>query len=168
MKLKLKEKEEFFSILSEVLSHEKVQDMKNYVQHSDINTFDHCLRIAYYCFYFAKRLPIYFDIESLTRGAMLHDLYLYDWHKPEKWHKWHGFYHPGTALKNAKKYFTINKKEADIIYNHMWPLTLTHMPGCREALLVCLVDKCCSLGETLHLYRLIPENRFERSKSPQP
>lgn len=168
MRMKRSEEREFFGILEEVISNEKVQDMKNYIHHSDISTFDHCLRIAYFSFYFAKRLPFEFDLRSLVRGAMLHDLYLYDWHKPESWHKWHGFKHPMTALSNARKCFKLNKKEADIIHSHMWPLTIKDIPGCREAALVCLVDKCCSLGETLHLYRLIPEKRAPRSKSPQP
>lgn len=168
MKMSHKEEMHFFAILDEVIGHEKVQDMKKYIHHSDISTFHHCLRIAYYSYYIARRLPGKFDLKSLVRGAMLHDLYLYDWHKPEDWHKLHGFHHPEIALKNARQYFKLNKKEADIIYNHMWPLTLSQMPGCREAVLVCLVDKCCSLGETFHCYSLIPEHSAVRSKSPQP
>lgn len=163
-----KEEGQFFSILADVLANEKVQAMKQFVQHGDISTFHHCLRVAYYSFYLAKRLPAEFDLESLTRGAMLHDLYLYDWHKPEKWHRLHGFYHPGTALKNARECFYINEKEEDIISSHMWPLTIRHRPGCREAALVCFVDKLCSSGETFRHYRLIPEKSFARSSIPHP
>lgn len=168
MRLKCGEERHFFRILKEVISNEKVQEMKNYIHHSDISAFNHCLRVAYFSYYIARRLPIKFDLVSLVRGAMLHDLYLYDWHKPESWHKWHGFRHPATALSNAGKYFKLNKKEANIIYSHMWPLTIGHIPGSREAALVCLMDKCCSLGETFHFYRLIPEHSAARSKSPQP
>jgi uncharacterized protein len=82
---------------------------------------------------------------------MLHDFYLYDWHTPDHSHRLHGFRHPRTALNNAKKYYSLNQVEADIIEKHMWPLTLTKAPLCREAMLVCLVDKYISTTETLYI-----------------
>ena len=35
----------------------------------------------------------------------------------------HGFRHPATALRNARKHFALNKVEENVIISHMWPLT---------------------------------------------
>ena len=89
------------------------------------------------------------DEKALLTGALLHDFYLYDWHKKNDRHGLHGYTHPDTACKNARHYFHINKKEQDIIRTHMWPLTLTKVPKSREAMIVCLADKYVSTVETL-------------------
>ena len=59
----------------------------------------------------------------------------------------HGLRHPGIALKNAKKHFDLTFIEYDIISHHMWPLTLSP-PRSKEAYIVSLIDKWCSLRET--------------------
>ena len=67
-------------------------------------------------------------------------------------HRLHGFFHPIVALKNAKLYFNdINLIEENMISSHMWPLTFRKIPKCREAFLLCMVDKYCSLLETFKL-----------------
>ena len=80
---------------------------------------------------------------------MLHDFYLYDWHVQDGTHRWHGFHHPERAAENAARYIGVSEKEAEIIRYHMWPLTLRHAPSSREAWIVCIADKLCSLEETL-------------------
>lgn len=98
-----------------------------------------------------KCFHIHVDAKSLICGAFLHDFYLYDWHKADDSHHLHGFHHPAVALQNAREYFHPNSIEEDIIVNHMWPLTLTKIPRSCEAIIVCLVDKWCSVCETLRL-----------------
>lgn len=51
--------------------------------------------------------------------------------------------------ENAKKFFNANDDVQHIIYSHMWPLNLTHVPKSREAWIVCLADKYVSLKETI-------------------
>ncbi len=145
------EKREFVQIVREFLMVEQVQEMKHYIQHGNTSTLTHCLVVAYYSYRLALWLPMRFSYKSLIRGALLHDFYLYDWHIPDKSHRLHGFVHPRIALKNARRYFKLNSIEEDIIRKHMWPLTLNTPPSSREALLVCLVDKFCSLAETLYI-----------------
>lgn len=170
MRISDKEKKEFVSLLKELLSHEKVNEMNQYIQHGNTSTFTHCLLVAYYSYLLSLRLPIQYNSRSIVRGAMLHDFYLYDWHVPDKSHRLHGFSHPKAALENAKKYFKLNSTEEDIIEKHMWPLTFRKIPSCREALLVCFVDKFISLAETLYL-PVMPKdykklNRMLAAKKP--
>jgi uncharacterized protein len=147
----LEEKREFIVTVRELLQVEQVQEMNQYLQHGNTSTLTHCLIVAYYSYRLALLLPMRFQYKSLIRGAILHDFYLYDWHIPDKSHKLHGFVHPHFALSNAKRYFNLNFIEEDIILKHMWPLTLRNAPCCRESFLVCIVDKVCSLAETLYI-----------------
>lgn len=142
---------EFKELLQEFLVHEQINEMKKYIQHGNTSTYLHCIQVAYHSYCLANRLPFRYDIRSVVRGAMLHDFYLYDWHIPDPSHRLHGYVHPGFALKNARRYFKLNQIEEDIIRTHMWPLTLTKLPIYKESLLVCLVDKFCSLAETFRI-----------------
>ena len=65
-------------------------------------------------------------------------------------HRLHGFFHPGRALGNAAKEYPLTPREMEIIKKHMWPLTPIP-PMCREAWIVTMADKWCSLLETLHV-----------------
>lgn len=129
----------------------EVQSMKKYVQHGSTSTYEHCIHVVFLSYWLKNRFHIKVNEKSLLVGALLHDFYLYDWHEKSSWHRLHGFHHSFRACKNARKVFQISDLEADIIENHMWPLTLRHIPRSREAAIVCLADKCCSLLE-LHLF----------------
>lgn len=143
------EAREFRIRIRQMLRHREVRRMREYAQHGTTSTLAHSISVARMSFWMSRRLPWKFRTQSLIRGAMLHDFYLYDWHKPEEAERLHGFRHPKIALQNARKYFRINKIEENVIASHMWPLTLLEAPRCREAALVCLADKLCSLKETI-------------------
>ncbi|MDF2905185.1 MAG: metal-dependent phosphohydrolase sub domain [Herbinix sp.] len=147
----IEEKSVFNETIQELLQAKKVQEMKLYLQHGNSSTLSHSLVVTYYSYRLATRLPIRFSYKSLIRGAMLHDFYLYDWHIPDKSHRFHAFTHPRTSLINARRYFKLNSIEEDIILKHMWPLTIIKLPASRESLLVCIVDKVCSLIETFKI-----------------
>ena len=140
----------FIAAARELLEDEKVLLMQHFIQHGKVSCYDHCLMVALYSYLYAKHLKIKVNVEALVRGAMLHDFFLYDWHKtaftPDGLH---GFSHPYTALKNACRFFNLTERERNIIYCHMWPLTPLQIPAYPEAWLVCLADKYCSLKETL-------------------
>lgn len=163
MPLSYAEEREFIKIVKELLEVSQVKEMMNYIQHGKTSTFTHCLIVAYLSYQYSLRLPFHYHTRSLIRGAMLHDFYLYDWHVPDKSHRLHGYYHAGFALKNARRYFHLNKIEEQIIEQHMWPLNITKLPLCKEAALVCAVDKYVSLSETFYI-SMIPTGyeRLER------
>ena len=123
--------------------------MDQFIQHGNTSCLWHSIAVAYYSYCFFKYFHINCDEKSLIYGALLHDYFLYDWHDKDKSHRFHGFTHGKKALINASKHYSLNKKEIDIIKNHMFPLTLVP-PHHRESILVSLSDKVCSSLETFN------------------
>ncbi|HEX3040255.1 MAG TPA: HD domain-containing protein [Caproiciproducens sp.] len=147
-----KEEAQFFqNCASELLKCGDVQLMSNFIQHANVSTLEHSVSVAYYSYLACRKLNLDVDYRNMIRGALLHDFFLYDWHLKSDRKGLHGFTHPKTALENAEEHFSLNDMERDIIIKHMWPLTLTP-PKYREALIVSLSDKFCSLIETLRIY----------------
>jgi uncharacterized protein len=139
----------------DILESENFQKIKGHIQHGNMSVYEHCISVAKTSLYIKDKFNIDCNIRDLVRGALLHDYFLYDWHKNDKANlhpRLHGFYHPGYALKNAKREYIVNERQADIISKHMWPLTVIP-PTCREAWIVTMADKYCSALETLHLHK---------------
>ncbi len=130
-----------------ILQEKRAARMACYLQHGDTSCLRHCIAVAYYSLAFADWLHLPCDRESLIRGALLHDYFLYDWHEKDPAHSLHGFRHPKIALQNALTDYRLNRREQNIILRHMFPL-VPIPPTCREGFLVCLADKVCSLRET--------------------
>lgn len=150
MRLTERETLEFNLILRDYFYDDNVQKMKGYYQHGRVSTFDHVVNVAKVCFYLNRRWNLRLKEKDLVIGAFLHDFYLYDWHsKDNNTHRLHGFRHPFFAARNAVKYFHVGPRVADIILTHMWPLTILSFPKTREAFLVSMVDKYCSVHESL-------------------
>ena len=136
----------------DILHSKNFQLMKEYIQHGNVTVNLHVMTVARYSVALTDFLHISCSRRELIRGALLHDYFLYDWHIPDKEnpHRLHGFYHPGTALRNASKEYMLSEREKNIIKRHMWPLTVVP-PRYREAWIVTMADKWCSLLETLHM-----------------
>lgn len=141
--------EEFFSIIKDLIKHPKVQEMRKFNQHATTSCYQHCMQVAYYTYIVCKKLHL--NYVSATRGAMLHDLFLYDWHthirEEKKWNSYHAFLHPKIALKNATEIFDLNKIEQDVILKHMWPVTI-RFPRYKETVIVTFADKYSATKET--------------------
>ena len=133
-----------------LFNHKKVNLMKKFIQHGNVNTYKHALNVVK----MGIRINNFFHLESdrkeLIFGAMLHDFYLYDWHK-KSIKKLHGFFHSRIAVKNAIEEFNINKNIQNIILCHMWPLNITKVPKNKEGWIVCLSDKICTVKEFFSL-----------------
>lgn len=139
---------------SDILKSNNFNKTKRYIQHGTMTVNSHSLNVAKYSIVISEKLCIRCNREELIRGALLHDYFLYDWHDKDYINPFrlHGFFHPKIALNNAVREYALTEREKDIIKKHMWPLTVVP-PMCREAWIVSLADKWCSLMETIRLHK---------------
>ncbi len=154
---------EYYNIIQEIAEHEEFLKLKEFYHHNS-SIYTHVHDVAYLTYRICKFLKL--DHYSAVRGALLHDFFLYDWRNHDEpdlpRHKYHGIAHPAIALNNARKHFSINEIEADIIRKHMWPLTIIP-PKYKESFIVSFADKYLASREYLSEYRKkINRRRRER------
>ena len=134
--------------ISPYLKNESVQKMKDYMQHGHVSTFQHSINVVVISYMIAKIWNWKVDLSVLLVGALLHDFYLYDYHTGRiRDNGIHGFIHPVTAKENAIEHFELTGKELNVIESHMFPLTITKWPRCKEAIIVSIADKYCAIKE---------------------
>lgn len=152
---------DYMGIIRDLLLEEKVMQMKQFRQHYGTTCFEHCLVASYYCYLICRRHG--WDYVSCARGALLHDLFLYDWREKKNGRKgFHALTHPRTAYENAEKITALNKIETDMILKHMWPVTFC-LPKYKESYVLTLVDKFCAISEAFgELSRRHAATRFLR------
>lgn len=159
---------EYYEIIREIDEHEEFLKLKDYYHHNS-SIYIHVQEVAYLSYRICKLLKL--DHHSAARGALLHDFFLYDWRNHDvpdlPRHKYHGIEHPAIALANARKHFSVNEIEADIIRKHMWPLTLVP-PKYKESFIVSFADKYLSSKEFLSEYKKrIKRQRKQKAHSRQ-
>lgn len=146
----------------DILRSDNFKSSAKNIQHSNVSVMKHSMKVAYASMWITRKLRLKCNKEDLVRGALLHDYFLYDWHDDD--HRGlknlHGFYHPGVALKNAMAEYTLTDRQKNIISSHMWPLTLRHIPKCKEAWVVTAADKYVSTMESLRLNKLTKTERI--------
>ena len=135
MQLSVTERERLYAILEKYDQNPKVQQMREFIQHGDVTTYQHCKNVVLVSCWLNHRLHLGADETSFHGIRRLFEM--------------HGFSHPSRACVNAEKVFHVTKKEQSIISSHMWPLTFRHVPSCREAIIVCLADKYCAVVESM-------------------
>jgi len=135
---------EFRGTATPVLALPDVARLSEYPHHRGKTRLDHVKEVAHLSFLLGRRLSL--DGDAIIRGALLHDLFFYDWLREGP--RLHGFRHHTIALNNARRITRLSKKEEDIIKKHMWPLTVVP-PRYPESLVVSLVDTWCSIRDYL-------------------
>ena len=141
---------EFTAITRELLDSQQVRSMGLWRHHGPVTCLDHSLFVAYWTYRAARFLRL--DIRATTRGALLHDLYLYDPRDKSAHPGNQCLDHPRAAARNAAGLTDLSQKEQNIILSHMWPLGGA-LPRSLEAWLVDLVDTVCASLELTRICR---------------
>lgn len=146
---------EFELLVNDIMHHEQFVKLKDFHHHTT-SIYDHVMRVAFLSYGVSRLLRL--NYHASARGGLLHDFFLYDWRtrKTNDVHRsLHGHQHPHIALENARKHFSVNEVEADIIVKHMYPKTRS-LPRYKESFLVSLMDKVATLYEyTCHAFRCV-------------
>jgi uncharacterized protein len=148
---------EFSETAAPLLDNPSVKALSQYNHHKGKTRLDHVKEVAWLSFLWGKRLSL--DCRAIVRGALLHDLFFYDWLREGP--RLHGFRHHNISLKNARKVTSLSKKEEDIIKKHMWPLTIIP-PFYKESLIVSLVDTFCSTRDYIRSSKLKDKEQIKR------
>lgn len=135
------------ALLQKLLSDPRIQLMKQYTQHGDTSTYEHCVSVARESLRLNRALLLHADETELVKAALLHDYYLYDWH--DRGHPLHGYRHADVAADNAVRDFGLDRAEEEAIRSHMWPLNISRIPHSRIGWIISLADKICSAKETV-------------------
>ena len=137
----MKNNKEFYNIIDDILCNSEFLKL-NFKNHHGITRYEHSLRVAYYTYQITKFLKLnYIDT---TRAALLHDFFIdevEDRNSIERLRE-----HPLYALENAKKYFSINELQEDIIIKHMFPVTFK-VPKYLESWIVDFLDDVAAVYE---------------------
>ena len=156
--MKLSDYQLFLGCIGDLLASDSVQAMNGVTQHIDsVNCFAHCLFVAYVAYRVCRKLRL--SSREAARGGLLHDMFLYDQHDPHN-RTLHLIRHPEKALENADRCFALSPVERDAIRNHMWPLGISHIPHSKEAAVVCMADKFCTIAEITGLYKAFGVNKI--------
>lgn len=141
-------KEKLELILKDLNENTKFLENKNFIQHGTTTVYDHVISVSLRSIEIAEKYDLDVDYDSLIRGALLHDYFLYDWHDKDNRPHLHGIFHPRLALINAKKELLLNEIEEDIIKKHMFPLTPIP-PKYIESWIVVMADKTVATRESV-------------------
>lgn len=150
MTLSQEQRKYFNECIKDILSCEQVLQLDRYKRHGNITCFRHSVAVAYYSYLLCSRLGKGVNCRSVIRGALLHDFFPYENHE-KRTRGPRGRSYSKAVLENAESYFWLNIVERDIIQMHRWPLTVK-LPKYKETFVVSMVDKCCCVVETFHLF----------------
>ena len=111
--------------------------------------------VGYHSVHVAQKMLIFarifgFDEEDAVRGSLWHDVGIFDRDSFEgSMDTAHS--HPIRSLMEAEKSGTVDSTQADMIANHMWPVT-RERPKTMEGLMITIADKWCAVTEFLHMH----------------
>jgi uncharacterized protein len=142
----------FEEYAKDILENELFLKNKEFVSHGTISMYTHCLNVASLSFSMVENSKN-IDRKCVVRAALLHDFFLYEWHKMGIRYVLHGWVHAAIAAKKAREIFGISDKEYSCIRTHMWPWTLFRPPQYREGWIISLADKIIALRETVFARR---------------
>ncbi|MCI9443223.1 MAG: HD domain-containing protein [Oscillospiraceae bacterium] len=154
----------FQEMTDDIIRHPLFIQMKDCPHHGGENSlYIHSIATAKCAYRLARRFHLKEDrVRALTRAALLHDFFGYDWQGDHhrrymsRFSGWtrikhmHAFIHGSHAAHRAGRVFGLDQRQRSAIASHMFPLA--PWPRNSEAWLLTLADKVVAskeVGETV-------------------
>ena len=149
----------FSQITEDILRHPRFQALRSSEHHGGENSlFDHSVDTAWCAYKLARRFHLKEErVAAVTRAAMLHDFFCYDWRSPshqryvrqysglKRLSRMHAFTHGALAARRANRLFPLDQRQKAAITSHMFPLA--PLPCSSEAWILTLADKMVASRE---------------------
>ena len=157
----------FEQMTGDIIGHPLFQQLRLCTHHGGENSlYGHSVDTAKCACRLARRFHLKEErVRAVTRAALLHDFFGYDWHSAEYkqtlrgYHGWrrlkqmHAFAHGARAARRADCFFPLDERQRSAIVSHMFPLA--PVPRNSEAWILTLADKMVASREvsaTVGLY----------------
>ncbi len=150
--------QDFYAITEDILENPDFLRLRNFPHHGKRNSlYVHSLDTAKCAYAMACKFHMSREhVRSVTRAALLHDFFGYDWHKEARrrarhyagWHRvthLHALTHGALAARYADRVFGLTSRERSAITTHMFPLA--PLPRNAEAWVLTLADKVVATRE---------------------
>ena len=151
--------QEFQRMTEDILNHPLFLQMRQLPHHGGDNSlYIHSLDTAKCAYWLARRFHLSEErVRALTRAALLHDFFGYDWQSDEHrrflrmysgWRRvthMHAFIHGALAARRANRIFGLDARQRAAITSHMFHLA--PIPASGEAWLLTLADKLVASRE---------------------
>jgi len=139
--------EQVYYHAGDVISSDRLKQEDGYRQHGSVTCYEHSVAVTLMSVRLARSLRLDVDMESMIKGALRHDYFLYDWRNDESiTRRHHGFHHANRALENASRDFSLSTVACDVIQKHMFPLNI-RLPKYKESYVVSVADKVVATKE---------------------
>ncbi|MBR5329751.1 MAG: HD domain-containing protein [Firmicutes bacterium] len=137
-----------------------------YRQHGSVTCYQHSVAVTLMSVRLARSMRLKVDMESMIKGALLHDYFLYDWRSDDNdiTRRHHGFNHAEYALENACRDFSLSPVACDVIKKHMFPLNICP-PKYKESYVVSVADKIIATKEVCRFVKNKMKRGMDRSVS---
>ena len=149
----------FSQITEDILRHPRFQALRSSEHHGGENSlFVHSVDTAWCAYKLARRFRLKEErVAAVTRAAMLHDFFCYDWRSPshqryvrqysglKRLSRMHAFTHGALAARRANRLFPLDQRQKAAITSHMFPLA--PLPRSSEAWILTLADKMVASRE---------------------
>ena len=135
---------QYMGCVGDIFKSDKLKKLDNFEQHNHTSRLQHSINVSYYSFLWSRKLGL--DYRSAARAGLVHDMYFYDWRRPNALRGYHPLWHALVACDNSKKEFGLNEVEQDAVKKHMWPCII-NFPKYKESYIVSFADKFCAVLE---------------------
>ena len=159
--------EQVYYHAGDIIASHRLKREEDIPQHGSVTCYEHSVAVTLMSVRIAKALRMKkIDMESMIKGALLHDYFLYDWRSEDNdiTRRHHGFNHAERALENADRDFSLSPVARDVIKKHMFPLNI-RLPKYKESYVVSVADKVIATKEVGRFVKNKMKNGANRSVS---